>query len=115
MSRCYALGVSDPSILPIRPLKRDEYDRLVPDRALLVVEVADESLRKDRLVKARLYANAGVPEYWIVNLPQRTLEIYRRPAPEGYGQITTSGPDQTVNPEAFPDIVVRVADLVPIS
>jgi Uma2 family endonuclease len=47
--------------------------------ALLVIEVAGESLRKDRLVKSRVYARAAVPEYWIVNLEERCVEVQRDP------------------------------------
>jgi len=50
-----------------------------PETALLVIEVADTTLRKDRLVKAPVYAEAGVAEYWIVNVAARQLERHREP------------------------------------
>jgi Uma2 family endonuclease len=50
--------------------------------ALLVVEVAGDSLRLDRQTKAALYARAGIPEYWIVNLAENTVEVHRDPDPE---------------------------------
>ena len=50
-----------------------------PTELLLVVEVADTSLAFDRSQKQRIYAAAGIAEYWIVNLPERKLEVYRRP------------------------------------
>jgi Uma2 family endonuclease len=58
----------------------------VPDAAaaLLVVEVADSSLAYDRSVKAQLYGQAGVPEYWLLNVEQRRLERFSAPTAEGY-------------------------------
>ncbi|MCE9604790.1 MAG: Uma2 family endonuclease [Planctomycetia bacterium] len=50
-----------------------------PTELLLVVEVADTSLAFDRSEKQRIYAAVGITEYWIVNLPERKLEVYRRP------------------------------------
>lgn len=88
-----------------------DYSLAHPTRALLVVEVADDSLRKDRLVKARLYARAGIPEYWIVNLPQRTIEVHRDAGPEGYSRVTTHNPGDVINPEAFEDLKVPVSDI----
>jgi|SRR5436190_2629479 len=52
-----------------------------PKRAALVVEVADASLAFDRVLKAGMYARGGVQDYWIVNLIERALEVYRDPAP----------------------------------
>jgi Uma2 family endonuclease len=52
-----------------------------PTTALLVVEIADSSLTFDRLDKVRLYARHGIPEYWILNLAERCLEVYREPQP----------------------------------
>jgi Uma2 family endonuclease len=52
-----------------------------PKEIALLVEVADTTLRTDRTTKARIYAAAGVPEYWIVNLVDRQVEVYRDPQP----------------------------------
>jgi len=54
-----------------------DYDRAHPTTALLVVEVADSSLKQDRPTKRTIYAAAGIPEYWIVNLPDDCVEIRR--------------------------------------
>src|SRR5205085_11057315 len=58
-----------------------DYRAAHPKRAALVVEVADASLAFDRALKAGLYARGGVHDYWIVNLIERALEVYRDPAP----------------------------------
>jgi Uma2 family endonuclease len=49
----------------------------------LVVEVADSSLHRDRVEKGPIYARAGIPEYWIVNLPERMVEVYSQPVGAG--------------------------------
>ena len=82
-------------------------------RALLVIEVADSSLDYDRTIKAQLYAEAGIPEYWIVNLVDDALEAYRQPAGTKYGNVTTYGKGERLSPEAWPDVEVEVADLIP--
>jgi Uma2 family endonuclease len=88
-----------------------------PETALLVVEVADSSLRIDRR-KASLYAAAGVPEYWIVNLGDLRLEVFRNPAKEpgaewgwSYGAPKELTLSESISPLARPDAIVRVAEL----
>lgn len=83
-----------------------------PEDALLIIEVADSSLAFDRAVKAPLYAGAGVREYWIVNLPERVVEVHRDPGPDGYRHVTTAGSGQLA-PVALPDFAVAVADMLP--
>jgi len=68
-----------PDIAVVTGSLRD-YLELHPTTALLVVEVSEASLKTDRAVKGSLYASAGIPEYWILNLRERTLEVYREPA-----------------------------------
>ena len=91
-----------------------------PARAVLVVEIADSSLALDRGEKAGLYARARVPEYWIANLVDHTLEVHREPARDAgapfgsrYREIVTRRPGETVVALAAPDTVIAVADLVP--
>jgi Uma2 family endonuclease len=91
-----------------------------PSTALLVIEVADSSLAFDRTTKASLYASAGIPEYWVVNLQDRVLEVHRAPEsmagqPFGhlYRSITRYAEDGSIAPLAAPGSVVRVADLIP--
>ncbi|MCS7300591.1 MAG: Uma2 family endonuclease, partial [Fimbriimonadales bacterium] len=86
----------------------------------LVVEVAEASLRTDRDIKGSLYAAAGVPEYWIVNLKQRVLEVYREPAPDAkavygaaYRQRQTLKAGETVAPLCAPNASIPVARMMP--
>ncbi len=94
--------------------RRDFYAAALPEAndILLVVEVADRSLWTDRTVKVPLYARAGIREMWLVNLVDRRIEIYRDPSPDGYGSVVAIGPGGTVSPLAFPDIVLRVEDIL---
>jgi Uma2 family endonuclease len=84
-----------------------------PGELLLAIEVADTSLEYDRAVKVPLYGRAGIPETWVLNVRDRALEVYREPGPAGYAQTHTYQPNQRVAAAAFPDLVLRVADLLP--
>lgn len=78
---------------------------------LLLIEVADSSLAYDRGVKLPLYARAGIPEYWIVDLKARLLEAYRQPSATGYLNATTHGPGEPLPLAADPEIVVPLETL----
>lgn len=80
-------------------------------RPVLVVEVADSSLQYDMNVKARLYAEAGVPEYWVVNLVERVLVVFRSPEDGVYRSRTTHGASERVAPEAWPDVAIELGEL----
>jgi len=97
-----------------------DYRTSHPSRPVLVVEVAESSLSFDREDKGSLYARAGVRDYWIVNLVDRALEVYRDPephpaAPYGwrYRVIERLGPADTVSPLALTTVRIRVGDLLP--
>lgn len=76
----------------------DLYNRKHPtaDDVLLLIEVADSSVNYDRKVKAPLYARAGIPEYWLVNLPKSIVEVYTFPHLNGYQQVLTLGRGETL-------------------
>lgn len=78
---------------------------------LLLVEVADSSLRRDRTLKADLYAAAGVTEYWIVNSEDRLLHVYRDPGRHGYATVTTFRQGDCVAPLAEPQARLTLSDL----
>jgi Uma2 family endonuclease len=79
--------------------------------ALLVVEVAETSLAYDRSTKRRLYAEAAIPEYWVVDCTAETVEMHRGPGPEGYGDVRLVTGQATLSPQAFPDVALRTADI----
>jgi Uma2 family endonuclease len=83
-----------------------------PTTALLVIEIARESLRKDRLLKAGIYARAGVPEYWIVNTAERCVEFHRDPDPTAarYATMLTVRPGQELKSASVPGVRLPVGD-----
>lgn len=76
--------------------------------ALLVIEVADSSLRYDREVKLPLYARAGIPEVWLLDLQQRVLEAHRDPAGDAYSTVLHFHNDDEISLVAAPRITVRL-------
>jgi len=84
-----------------------------PSFALLLVEVADTSLSYDRSRKALAYASAGIPEYWIVNLPDRVVELLRSPTGTGYASKQSIPESGVLTPLFAPGTLVAVKDLLP--
>jgi Uma2 family endonuclease len=91
-----------------------------PSRPVLVVEVSESSLAFDRGEKGSLYARGGIPDYWIVNLVDRLLEVYREPEPDStapygwrYRSVQRLTRDVVVSPLALPTVRVAVAALLP--
>ena len=84
----------------------ENYRDAHPSRAFLIIEVADSSLKFDRQEKADLYARAGVPEYWVVNLADRIIERYSEPTSGAYARVTPFRSGETVQILAFGDVGV---------
>jgi Uma2 family endonuclease len=82
-------------------------------KPLLIIEVAESSLRYDLHEKATLYAEAEVPEYWVVNLVDRALEVFRDVKEGRYRQRFTLKPKARVAPTAWPDLEMEVSSLFP--
>ena len=109
----------EPDVAVVPGAWRD-YELAHPALPALLVEVAESSLDEDRGDKAALYARARVPEYWIVNLVSRSLEVRREPAPLAaapfgwrYRVVTIREPGASVSPLACPTGRIQVADLLP--
>jgi Uma2 family endonuclease len=107
----------DLAVVPGRP---GDYQHSHPTRPSLVIEVAESSVAFDRDQKGSLYARAGITDYWLVNLADRVLEVYREPAPDDsavhgwrYGSVALVSPPALVAPLAFADRQLAVADLLP--
>ena len=83
-----------------------------PDDVLLLIEVSDTSLRYDRRIKLALYARFGIPEFWIVNIRARSIEVYTDPVNGEYTSLQTFRRGQTITPTAFPDVVLPVSDVI---
>ena len=109
----------EPDICVVPGDPRD-YRDAHPARPVLIVEVALSRLRFDREHKGSLYARARIADYWIVNIPDRRLEVYREPAPDAaapfgwrYGRAVALGPKERIAPLDLPTALVTVADLLP--
>jgi len=78
---------------------------------LLLIEVADTSLRYDRSTKLRLYAAAGIPEYWLVDCTTESIEVFRSPDAEGYRDVSRIEGEGTLTVEAVPDVTLQVGEI----
>ncbi|HEX8826386.1 MAG TPA: Uma2 family endonuclease [Archangium sp.] len=93
--------------------QEEETARVHPRAALLVVEVAEESPRKDRLLKGRIYARALVPEYWVVDVAGRAIEVYSEPDADAgrYRALRTLGVGETLSCAVLPGLSLPMAGL----
>jgi len=109
----------EPDVAVVRGARAD-YRHTHPSHPALIVEVAESSLAFDRTQKGSLYARAGIADYWIVNLQDRVVEVYREPAadltaPFGwrYTSVERLRPPGAVTPLRVPATPVPVATLLP--
>src|SRR5881296_1608617 len=107
----------DVAVVPGGP---EDYRSAHPSRPVLTVEVAESSLGSDREGKGSVYARAGLQDYWVLNLVDQVLEVYREPAadpsaPFGwrYARCEVFGPSAHVSPLAAPAASIRIVDLLP--
>ena len=118
------IGIDDESEpepdVAVVPGSFDDYRRAHPSRPVLTLEIADSSLASDRERKGSLYARAGLDDYWVLNLIDRVLEVYREPvrdieAPFGwrYARRELAASSGRIAPLAVPGVMVAVADLLP--
>ncbi|MBM3461800.1 MAG: Uma2 family endonuclease [Armatimonadetes bacterium] len=112
-------GEPEPDVAVVVGAARD-FSQCHPATAVLVVEVADSSLSVDQTTKAGMYARAGIPEYWILNLVSRMLEVHREPSlnpeqPLGhhYRNVLLLSAADRISPLAAPQSEIQVADLLP--
>jgi Uma2 family endonuclease len=110
----FPLAVSEDSLPEpdVAVVATGQYDRAHPTTAFLVVEVAESSLNKDRLVKAALYAAAGIQEYWIVDLAAGLIEVHTEPVSGRYTRQTPARPGDVLRLRAFADVEVQVSDIL---
>jgi hypothetical protein len=83
-----------------------------PEDVFLLIEISDTTLITDREEKLPAYGRAGIPEVWIINLPDLAVEVYREPHFTGYGSKIILRSGDQASPAAFPDVTVDVAELL---
>ena len=107
------INFPQPDIALLRP-RADFYTTAHPvaEDVLLLIEVAETSLRLDRRLKIPLYARALIREAWLVDLNRGCVEVHREPAPAGYRDVRALTRDGAVTPLAFPDLTIAIVDLL---
>lgn len=106
--------------LVVVPGSPRDYPHQHPRQAVLIVEVADSSLSYDRHEKADLYAAAGIEDYWVIDLVNRQLHVFREPVEDDQSERQfrfrnrmTLNPDQFISPLVNSQIRISVSDLLP--
>jgi Uma2 family endonuclease len=98
-----------PDLVLLRPQPDFYASRLPgPSDILLIVEIAESSIAYDREVKTRLYAEAGVSEYWLVDLDDRVVWCHTEPRGGGYHKVRQCRSGQSIAPESLPDCRIAV-------
>lgn len=104
----------EPDLTIVRGTVLDYVDRHPRSSDIyLVVEVADSTLKQDCEIKDKLYAQSGIDDYWVLDLKNRQLHIFRNPTPRGYtSHLILTEPNQAA-PLAFPSLALSLTDLLP--
>lgn len=103
-------SVPQPDFALLRPRSYVQAAATIKD-VFLVIEVADSSLRFDTTAKLRLYARAGIPEYWVVDAKAQALTAYLEPTRQGYGRQRQALRGERIAPSALPDATIDVAKI----
>lgn len=118
------IGVQDPIRLPpysepepdisVMKPRADYYRSETPSAGdvLFLIEVADSSASTDRAVKLPMYATAGIPEVWIVDLTDDSVAVHRGPSEGGYAESSIARRGDSLSPSAFPDLTIAVNDIL---
>lgn len=96
----------------IAVVSEGEYRDAHPSEALLLVEVADSSLSVDRTIKAQLYAESNVPEYWVVNVRDRIVEVHTDIVRGAYTHVRPYRTGEEIALQRFSDVVIAVDDVL---
>lgn len=102
----------EPDIVLAKPPRETYLERHpTPEDILLIVEISDSTLGRDRITKSLAYAKAGINQYLVLNLQNETLEEYREPSEDGYQFKRTLRKGDSLNLEAFPEVEIKIEDL----
>ena len=108
LSQLLIMRIGGRAIVAMQEPEREAYT----EDAFLLIEVAESSLAYDRSTKLKLYAAAGIPEYWVVDCVAESIEIQLTPQADGYREtVRIADPTATVAPQAFPDVVLTLAEV----
>ncbi|MBD2500076.1 Uma2 family endonuclease [Anabaena azotica] len=102
----------DISVVKVDPLDYADHHP-TPSEVYLIIEVADSSLKLDCETKAQAYSQAGIKDYWVLDVVNRQLHVFREPTPEGYKVKVVLAEDETITPLEFPDLQIVVLEMLP--
>jgi Uma2 family endonuclease len=107
-------SVPQPDLALLKP-RADRYSGAhpTPPSALLVIEVADTTLAFDLGTKVQLYARAGIPEAWVIDLQDRAVRVFHDPSPSGYRTSFTVSGEESIVAGALPEVIIAVSTLFP--
>ena len=84
-----------------------------PSEVYLIIEVADSSLAYDREIKAKIYARSGIADYWVLNVNDRQLHVFREPADDRYQSEVIIGETGSISPLEFPAFNISIGEMLP--
>jgi Uma2 family endonuclease len=108
----YSEPEPDIAVVQLDPLDYADHHPTVSE-VYLVIEVADSSLLKDCGLKAKAYARSHILDYWVLDVTERKLHVFRDPNQDGYQSETVLLEDAVVSPLQFPNAIAIVRDLLP--
>ncbi|HLP91175.1 MAG TPA: Uma2 family endonuclease [Nostocaceae cyanobacterium] len=103
----------DIAVLKLDPLDYADHHP-TPAEVYLIIEVADSSLKFDCEIKAQAYAQAGIKDYWVLDVINRQLYIFRNPTPEGYQNQVIFTENDLISPVEFPNVQIAVSEMLPL-
>ncbi|MEA5531652.1 Uma2 family endonuclease [Dolichospermum sp. UHCC 0684] len=103
----------DIAVVKIDPLDYADHHP-TPAEIYLIIEVADSSLKLDTEIKAKAYSQAGIKDYWVLDVVKRELIVFRNPTTEGYQNRETITEHQNISPLDFPDLEIVVSQMLPL-
>ncbi|MFN7416297.1 MAG: Uma2 family endonuclease [Dolichospermum sp.] len=103
----------DIAVVKIDPLDYADHHP-TPAEVYLIIEVADSSLKLDTEIKAKAYSQAGIKDYWVLDVVKRELIVFRNPTAEGYQNREIITEHQNISPLDFPDLEIVVSQMLPL-
>ncbi|MEI3648856.1 MAG: Uma2 family endonuclease [Dolichospermum lemmermannii FEM_B0920] len=103
----------DIAVVKIDPLDYADHHP-TPAEVYLIIEVADSSLKLDTEIKAKAYSQAGIKDYWVLDVVKRELIVFRNPTTEGYQNQEIITEHQNISPLDFPDLEIVVSQMLPL-
>jgi Uma2 family endonuclease len=104
----------DIAVVRIDPLDYADHHP-TPSEVYLIIEVADSSFKYVRQTKGKAYAKSGIADYWVLDVNERQLHVFREPTPEGYQSEVILSEEASLSPLQFPTFVIALQDMLPLA